>query len=109
LSVSTTDSPHPIERVLVPDPAAEYRFRGVDEEALEAIAASTGGTLRPTAGALAPAPGERHSKRRPLWPALTVVALLLWFGDILLRRVRIFEPEVAATAASEDPALQRTA
>ena len=109
LSVSTTDSERAIERVLVPDPAAEYRFRGVDEEALEAIATSTGGTLRPTAGALAPGPGERHSKRRPLWPALTVVALLLWFADILLRRVRIFEPEVAGTAASGDPALQRTA
>jgi uncharacterized membrane protein len=110
VAVSATDpSGAPVERIIVPDPAAEYRFRRVDEGALTTIATSTGGTLRPTASALAPAPGERHSKRRPLWPALTVLALVLWFVDILLRRVRIFEPQVAPPAASKDAALQRTA
>jgi uncharacterized membrane protein/uncharacterized protein YegL len=96
-----------VERMIVPDPAAEYRFRAVDEAALASIAASTGGVLRPPSSVLAAAPGDRHSKRRALWPALTVLALILWFVDILLRRVRIFEPNVAAEAAgSKDPALQ---
>jgi len=98
-----------IERMVVPDPAAEYRFRPTDEGVLSSIAASTGGALRPPASALAAAPGDRHSKRRPLWPALTVIALLLWFVDILLRRVRIFEPRVVPTPAAKDAALQRTA
>ena len=99
----------PIERMIVPDPAAEYRFRPVDEAILTSIASSTGGAVRPAASALAAAPGDRHSKRRPLWPALTVIALCLWFGDILLRRVRILEPRVAPLAASKDSALQRIA
>jgi uncharacterized membrane protein len=98
-----------VERLLVPDPAAEYRFRPVDEEALKSIAASTGGALRAPVSALTAAPGDRHSKRRPLWPALTVIALVLWFVDILLRRVRIFEPQVVPTPAANGPALERTA
>jgi hypothetical protein len=50
----------------------------------------------PEAAALAAAPADRHSERRPLWPALTVVALGLWFVDLLLRRIRVFEPQVVA-------------
>ncbi len=98
-----------VDRLIVPDPAAEYRFRPVDEEALKSIAASTGGAVHAPASALAAASGDRHSKRRPLWPALTIMALGLWFLDILLRRVRIFEPQVRPTSAAKDTALQRTA
>jgi hypothetical protein len=98
-----------VDRLIVPDPAAEYRFRPVDEEALKSIAASTGGAVHAPASALAAVPGDRHSKRRPLWPALTIMALVLWFLDILLRRVRIFEPQVAPISAAKDTALQRTA
>ena len=83
----------------MPDAAAEYRFRATDEAALKSIATSTGGTWKPSAASLAAAPADRHSKRRPLWPALTIVALCLWFVDILLRRVRLFEPRVAIAEA----------
>jgi Ca-activated chloride channel family protein len=85
-----------ISRVVVADEAAEYRFRPPDEALLKALAASTGGTWMPDAAALAASPTDRHSERRPLWPLLTAVALGLWFVDILLRRVRVFEPQVVA-------------
>jgi hypothetical protein len=98
-----------VERMVVPDPAAEYRFRATDEQMLTSIAASTGGALRAPASALAAAPGDRHSKRRPLWPPLTVAALCLWFVDILLRRVRIFEPLVTPVLPSEAAPLKQTA
>jgi hypothetical protein len=48
---------------------------------------------------LAAAPTDRHSERRPLWPALTIAALCLWFIDLLLRRIRVFEPKVNAVNA----------
>jgi hypothetical protein len=85
-----------ISRVVVADPAAEYRFRGADEQLLQSLAAATGGTWKPDAAALAAAPTDRHSDRRPLWPVLTAIALGLWFLDLLLRRVRVFEPQVVA-------------
>jgi Ca-activated chloride channel family protein len=85
-----------VSRSVVTDEAAEYRFRPPDEALLKSLAASTGGTWRPDAAALAASPTDRHSERRPLWPLLTTVALGLWFVDILLRRVRVFEPQVAA-------------
>jgi Ca-activated chloride channel homolog len=84
-----------VSRVLLADPAAEYRFRPVDEMLLKSIAAATGGAWMPDAAALAAAPTDRHSERKPLWPALTAVALGLWFVDLLLRRIRVFEPRVA--------------
>jgi uncharacterized membrane protein/uncharacterized protein YegL len=85
-----------ISRVVVADLAAEYRFRPPDETLLRSVASGTGGAWMPEAAALAAAPADRHSERRPLWPALTVVALGLWFVDLLLRRIRVFEPQVVA-------------
>jgi len=81
---------------VVPDPAAEYRFRPPDEALLRSIAAATGGTWHPTAASLANAPGDSRTARRPLWPALIALALGLWFVDLVLRRVRLFEPGVEA-------------
>jgi Ca-activated chloride channel homolog len=83
-----------LSRVVVADTAAEYRFRAADEKLLRSLAAATGGTWKPEAAALAAAPTDRHSERRALWPVLTAVALGLWFLDLLLRRIRIFEPHV---------------
>jgi len=103
VTVSTSDgSGGAVERMVVPDPAAEYRFRPTDEEMLKSIAASTGGAVRAPASALAAASGDRHRKRRPLWPALTVIALCLWFLDILLRRVRILEPKMESLGLSKE-------
>jgi hypothetical protein len=83
-------------RTILPDPAAEYRFRAPDERALQSIASATGGAWRPDGAALANTAGDRRTERRPLWPSLVVLALVLWFVDLVLRRVRIFEPAVAA-------------
>jgi Ca-activated chloride channel homolog len=78
-------------RTVLPDAAAEYRFRPADEGLLRSIASSTGGAYHPDAAALANAAGDRRTQRRPLWPGLVSLALLLWFVDLVLRRVRVFE------------------
>lgn len=79
-------------RLIVPDEAAEYRFRSVDEALLQSIAAATGGAWQPAPAALANAAGAHQTARRPLWPGLVIAALGLWLADLLLRRVRVFEP-----------------
>jgi Ca-activated chloride channel family protein len=79
-------------RHVVPDPAAEYRFRPPDDVLLKSMASATGGAWRPDAAALANAAGDTRTDRRPVWPALVTIALGLWFVDLLLRRVRVFEP-----------------
>jgi hypothetical protein len=79
---------------VLPDPAAEYRFREADEPRLRSCAAATGGGWRPGPEALASAAGDRRTERRPAWSLLIIGALCLWFLDLLLRRVRIFEPAV---------------
>jgi uncharacterized membrane protein/uncharacterized protein YegL len=81
-------------RVVVPDPAAEYRFRPVDEPLLKSIATATGGAWQPTAETLASRSDDLRTEHRPLWPGLLAFALALWFGDLVLRRVRVFEPNV---------------
>lgn len=96
LSVSVTgagadDSASATSRVIVPDPMAEYRFRPPDDDLLKAIAAGTGGVWRPTPAALSRAAGDRRTERRPMWPALVIFALALWFVDLLFRRIRVFE------------------
>jgi Ca-activated chloride channel family protein len=82
-------------RIVLPDPAAEYRFRPPDEEGLRAIASATGGAWRPGPEALASGSGDRRTERRPAWHMLLALALGLWFVDLVLRRVRVFEPSVA--------------
>ena len=84
-----------ISRVVAADAAAEYRFRLPDAVLLKSLASATGGSWTPAVSALRAAPTDRHSERRPLWPALTISALGLWFIDLLLRRVRVLEPRVA--------------
>ena len=101
VTVTTTDpGAGSISRVIIPDEAAEYRFRPTDEALLKSIAAATSASWKPDPASLAAAPTDRHSERRPLWPALTIAALILWFIDILLRRVRVFEPRVVADSRS---------
>lgn len=89
-----SDAPGVASRVVLPDPAAEYRFRAADEPRLRSIAAATGGAWRPGPEALANVAGDRRTERRPIWPALITIALCLWFVDLVLRRVRVFEPKV---------------
>jgi Ca-activated chloride channel homolog len=80
---------------VLPDTAAEYRFRAPDEALLRSIATATGGTWHPTAATLANSAADSRTARVPLWPWLIALALVLWFVDLLLRRVRIFEPRLA--------------
>jgi len=84
-------------RYVLPDNAAEYRFREPDDARLRAIAEATGGRLGATAGAIREA-ATAQAARRPLWPGLVLAGLALWLVDVLLRRVRLFEhagPELA--------------
>jgi Ca-activated chloride channel family protein len=78
-------------RIVVPDPAAEYRFSPADEGLLRSLAQATHGGFMPSPEMLTNAPRDPRTARRPIAPALIVVALALWFSDILLRRVRVFE------------------
>jgi hypothetical protein len=78
-------------RMIVPDPAAEYRFTPADEGLLKSLAQATRGGWMPTADTLANAPRDRRTARRPIAPGLIIFALVLWLSDILLRRIRIFE------------------
>ena len=81
-------------RIVAPDPGAEYRFTPPDERRLASIALATGGTWKPTAASLAGGAVDRRTERRPLWPAFVTLALSAWFVDIVLRRIRVFEPAV---------------
>jgi uncharacterized protein YegL len=83
-------------RMIVPDPAAEYRFKPPDEELLKSMASATVGAWMPSIQSLANTSGDRRSERRPVWPWLIVTALCLWFVDLVLRRVRIFERGIEA-------------
>jgi hypothetical protein len=77
---------------VIPDPAAEYRLRPADEPLLRSVASATGGAWRPVASALANGSGDSRTERRPLWPTLLALGLVLWFADLLVRRIRVFEP-----------------
>jgi Ca-activated chloride channel family protein len=88
---TATASPRPT-RHLVPDLDAEYRFRPADQALLQAIADATGGKMRPRAVDLTEQGRADQTTRRALWPALVIGALALWMLDILLRRIRMFEP-----------------
>jgi Ca-activated chloride channel family protein len=81
-------------RIVLPDPAAEYRFKAVDERLLRSMALATGGEWRPSAAALRNAGSDRRTDRRPIWQAFVTIALCLWFVDIVFRRIRVFEPVV---------------
>jgi Ca-activated chloride channel family protein len=81
-------------RVVVPDSAAEYRFKAADERLLRSMALATRGQWRPTADALESAAPDRRTARRPIWLAFVTIALCTWFVDIVFRRIRVFEAAV---------------
>ena len=81
-------------RIVLPDPAAEYRFKAADERLLRSMALATGGEWRPSAAALRNEGSDRRTDRRPIWQAFVTVGLCLWFVDIVFRRIRVFEPVV---------------
>jgi uncharacterized protein YegL len=78
-------------RYVVPDENSEYRLRPPDEALLRTLAGATGGAWEPTAETITRATGSHQVSRHAMWPWLVAAALLFWFLDVLLRRVRLFE------------------
>ena len=95
LTVSATERPgQPAEvRRVLPDLDAEYRFRPPDTVLLSALANATGGVVSENVAALEWPEVSAQSSRHALWPWLVVAALAFWMGDVLLRRIRLFEPD----------------
>jgi hypothetical protein len=89
-----------VSRLVVPDPAAEYRFRAPDLDMLGALAQGTGGSVAPDGAALLRSAQSARAARRALWPWLVGLALALWLVDVLFRRVRVFENEAAEAVAA---------
>jgi len=87
------------ERHVIPDLDAEYRLRPADEAVLRAIASATGGVFKPRAVDLQGQGRGDQTTRRALWPFLVLAGLALWMVDVLLRRIRLFEPGVDAPQA----------
>jgi Ca-activated chloride channel homolog len=69
----------------------EYHFYPTDFTRLRTIASETGGVYQPTGPEVFDARGETVPAHTKLWPLLTSLALLLYMGDVLLRRLRLFE------------------
>jgi Ca-activated chloride channel family protein len=94
LQVSVDGAGGPVTtRLIIPDPDAEYRFRPANVAALSAIAEATGGTVGATPDVIREHVQSQPS-RRALWPSLVALALLLWFADIVFRRIRIGDGSV---------------
>jgi hypothetical protein len=80
------------QRALTYSYPEEYRFRPTDAAALEGISRETGGTSDPAAADVVNAFGETVEVPHRLWPWLAAMALALYLMDVLLRRLRLFEP-----------------
>jgi hypothetical protein len=70
--------------------AAEYRFYPPDIQKLRFIAEATGGVFNPSGPEIFDQRGESVPSPTHLWPALCMIALVLYLVDILLRRLRLF-------------------
>jgi Ca-activated chloride channel homolog len=69
----------------------EYHFYPPNTELLRSISNETRGRFQPHTEDIFNAQGETTALPVPLWPYLAAVALILYFADVLLRRVRLFE------------------
>ena len=79
-------------RALVYSYPKEYQFHPPRLELLQTISQATGGDFNPTVKDLFLDKSELTVLSKQLWPYLVALALILFFVDILLRRVRLFEP-----------------
>jgi hypothetical protein len=70
---------------------AEFHFYPPDTQKLRSISTATGGTFQPEGKEIFDAKGESTEYPVLLWPWLAAVVLILYIGDILLRRVRLFD------------------
>ncbi len=69
----------------------EYHFYDPNVDLLRSISSDTGGKFEPAPGEIFEAGGETTSVPMPLAPYFAGVALLLFFVDVFLRRIRLFE------------------
>jgi len=67
----------------------EYHFYPPDTDLLRAISDETKGRFQPAARDIFETHGETSASPMPVWPYFAVLALLLYIGDVFLRRVRI--------------------
>jgi uncharacterized membrane protein len=81
---------------LVAPTSAEYRQLGTDEAFLASLRSATGGTVIATASDPWVHDLTATARSTELWPALLVLALLLWPLDIALRRMSLGRREFAA-------------
>ena len=70
----------------------EYHFYPPNTGLLRSISDETKGRFQPRAEDIFDPTGETASLPAPLWPFLTALALVLYISDVLLRRIRLFEP-----------------
>jgi hypothetical protein len=87
-------------RIVAPDRGAEYRFGPADEARLSAMAADTGGSVRPSADAVRNARPASGTVRHPLAPWCLALALVLWPVDIGLRRLWRYAAHSTAAAGA---------
>jgi hypothetical protein len=69
----------------------EFHFYPTDFTRLRTIAAETGGVYQPAGPEIFDSKNETVPVHTKLWPMLTSIALLLYVGDVFLRRLRLFE------------------
>ncbi len=69
----------------------EYHFYPTDFARLRTISSETGGVYQPAGPEIFDPQGETVPVHSRLWPWLTALALLLYVGDVFLRRLRLFE------------------
>jgi hypothetical protein len=81
----------PAERRMLAPPQLERRFMQPDIDLLKAICRDTGGAYDSRPEDAVADLGDRVAVRTPLWPWLAGLAALMWFADLALRRVRLFE------------------
>jgi uncharacterized membrane protein len=69
----------------------EYHFYPPNTELLRSISDETKGRFQPRTEDIFDPNGETTALPTPLWPYLAALALILYIGDVLLRRLRLFE------------------
>ena len=69
----------------------EYHFYPPDFQTLRAISAETGGVYQPTGPEIFDPGDETVDVHTRLWPPLASLALVVFIGDVFLRRLRLFE------------------
>ena len=68
----------------------EYHFYPPNTDPLRTISRETKGRFQPSVQDVFATHGETTALPMPLWPYLAILALVLYIGDVFLRRVRLF-------------------